>query len=144
MYATATQTITCRLAQPDEGPVVKALIQAKAGAAWDWIDWAAIGPQWLIAEYAGRPIGCMMFSVGTPIARADLLSVDPTLPKRQRAIAARDLAYMAWDICRRYGAQAVLMMIERSPENQWLNIAMRRGAVPYGEGVFLVKPLVRA
>jgi hypothetical protein len=142
--ATGTKTITCRLAQPDEGPLVKALIQLNAGAAWDWIDWLNIGPQWLIGEVDGVPSGCMMFSVGVPIARADMLSVNPALPKRQRAILARDLAYAAWAICQERGAQAVLMMIEWSLSNEFVRVAMKRGAVPYGEGVFLVKPVKRS
>ena len=139
--ATATQTVTCRLAQPEEGPVIGELVRRNAGASWDWINWDTIGMNWLIAEMDGTPVGCMMFSLGNPIARTDMLSVDPSLSKRKRAVIARDLGYMAWAICRDRGAQAVLMMIEWSKENEWIRIAMRRGAMPYAEGVLLVKPV---
>jgi len=139
--ATYTKTVHCRLALPEEGPLVHGLIQRNVGEAWDWINWDSIGMNWLIAEMDGVPVGCMMFSLGNPIARADMLSVDPSLSKRNRALVARDLAYTAWGICRDRGAQAVLMMIEWSKENEWIRIAMRRGAIPYGEGVFLVKPI---
>lgn len=141
---TATTTVmACRLAYPDEGPLVKDLIHRNAGAAWDWMDWSSISQNWLIAEYEGTPCGCIMFSPGVPVARVDMLSVDPTLPRKVRALAARDLAYDAWDRCARGGAQAVLMMIEWSTDNQWMTIAQHRGAVPYGEGVMLVKPVQR-
>lgn len=143
MVTTTQQLVTCRLAQPHEGLVIRDLLRLNAGAAWDWLDWNGLSDNWLLAEVGGVPKGCIMLSRGIPVARVDMLSVDPSLPKRRRAVIARDLAYRAWALCAEAGASAILMMIEWSRDHEWMRVAQHRGAVPYAEGVFLVKPIKR-
>lgn len=138
-----SRIITCRLAKDNEGELVHSLIQCSVGSIWDWIDWTqSIGASWIIGEVNGIPQGCIQVSPGFPLGRVDMLSINPHLPKRYRALLARDLGYAAWNVCRHAGSQGIMSMIEASSENDWLVIAIKRGYVPYGQGTFLVKPLL--
>lgn len=138
--ATSTKTVTCRLAQADEGPLLQRLMRQAAGPLWDWLDWSRISPGWLIAEYQGEPVGCIMVLVGAPFCRIEMLCIVPSVSKRLRSMIARELVYTALAVGQAQGSTAATAMVGWS-NDQWLKIWQRRGAIPYAEGVFLVKPL---
>lgn len=121
--------------------MIRDLLRLTRGASWDWLDWGDIGNNWLLAEHDGTVVGCIMMNYGKPFCRLEFLNLAPTLTKRIRALAVRDLVNTAFAVCKAMGSQCAMSVIEWSTENQWMHILQRRGSIPCAEGVLLVKPL---
>jgi hypothetical protein len=126
------------MAHKDEGPLIGRWVADWGGPSWDWINWSQVYPYWLVGEVDGIPHGTVMASPGQPFGRVEFLCIDPTLPKRHKAILARDLAYAAIASCQLMGSQAVLSTIN-APETQWSVIGERRGWINMGTGTLVLK-----
>jgi len=130
--------VSCRLAEPGEGPLVQRLVAQGGGPTWDWLDWSSVYPYWLIGEVDGEPKGCVMASPGLPFGRIEMLCVDQALPKKQKAILVRDLGYAAVASCKAMGCKAVLATVGYGDES-WAGVMKRRGWREIDFGSFLVK-----
>lgn len=131
-------TVTVRLARPDEGPMIGAMMQAYGGPSWAWLDWSQVYPYWLLGELDGEPRGCVMVNPGQPFGRVEFLAVDPTLPHASKAILCRDLCYAGVASCQQMGSQAVLSNIDTG-DAAWRQIAEKRGWFSIGEGSYMMK-----
>lgn len=106
---------------------------------WDWLNWDRVDTDWVIAICDGRPVGCILVLVSLPFGYTEMLCVDPSLPKRIRAIVAKDLVLNAFAACQARGASCSVSMVSFE-HNQWIHIWQRRGVVPCAEGVIMVAP----
>jgi hypothetical protein len=138
--ATATQTITCRLAQPDEGPVVQALCATNGYAMSTIVDWTLpLGANWILAYKDEELMGCIMVNPGAPFGRIEYLIVQPTLSKRWRAKTCKALVESAILCLKRTGSQLINYDI-RDDDHAWRAITARHfGGVVVGTGTFMVK-----
>jgi hypothetical protein len=123
-----TRAITIRLAQNDESDVVRRLAE-KAGFANDWLDWSAIYPHWLVAELDGRVLGAIQFCPGRPVARLEILSLEPTLSHYAKGQVVRRLLLAGMTSAREYGAQAVSGLVPYEMTSYRKIIERRGGAV---------------
>jgi len=135
------RTITVRLAQPHEGPLVQRLFLNGGGPVYDWIDWNKVYPYWLIGEADGDAVGTVMVNPGTPFGRVEFLSVAPDLDHAEKAVLCRDLCYAGVASCQQMGSQAVMSNIDTG-DGAWRQIAEKRGWVVTGEGAYMMKRCV--
>ena len=131
-------SITVRLAEPHEGPMIGACVRAFGGPTWEWLDWSEVAPYWLIGEVEGVVRGVIMVSPGKPFGRAEYLCLDPSLPHRQKALLAKQLSYAAVARCMTWGSQCVNSEIAVH-DGAWSRIAEKRGWVPVGSGTSYMK-----
>lgn len=131
-------TIAIRLASPQEGPLVKQLVQQGGGPAWEWLDWSQVYPYWLIGEVDGQPKGTIMVHPGVPFGRMEYLALSPSLSTKDKARLCRDLSYAGIASCKQMGSQAVVSNID-SGDASWRHIAQRRGWISTGEGSYMMK-----
>ena len=134
-------TVKLRFAAPDEGPLIHTLLLASGKPNIEGVDWTqSIGAHWLLA-CAPDPVGCICIQPGLPIARMEILCVDPLLPKRLRARVARDLCYFAMNIAESLGAQCISSVVNVDTSPGWAKVVERRGAVPWDRGMLYLKRL---
>lgn len=133
--------ITVRLAQPHEGKLVERLVIQGGGATYPWMDWSDVFPYWIIGEVNGEARGVIMAGPGKPFGRLEYLCLDPSLPKKQKAVLARDLSYAGVASLKAMGSQASLSHIDHTDE-AWERIAQKRGWVSTGFGTFLLKRII--
>lgn len=139
--ATSTKTVTCRLAQADEGLLIKGLCALNGYAMAEIVNWGApLGANWILAEYGNDLLGCIMVNPGAPFGRIEYLIVHPALSRIQRAKTSKALVEAAIACLRRSGAQIINYDI-RYGDQAWKSITERHfGGIAVGEGTFMVIP----
>lgn len=98
----------------------------QAGFTIDGIDWSRVEPNWIVAEHEGRIVGAIQVLPGVPIAVMERLSIEQTLPKRLKAVLARELCYEGCRVLRAMGAQFVSGMVIEE-RHGFRNVLERRG-----------------
>lgn len=133
-----------RLARNDngDGNVIFDLLTA---AGWDLtgvvVDPKDLYPYWLVAEQAGRVVGCIQVAISKPIGYMELLAVEKTLPAAQQAVLVKALCYAAMGTLKRAGATLAGGTVSFE-DKSWKTILKRRGCVVIGSGNRLLKRLV--
>ena len=138
--ATATQTVTCRLAQPDEGQLVKSVFTRCYQAPCEWLSWDNLSPHWVIAELDGLASGLVLIGMGRPFGWIECLMVDPSLSQQSKARLVSALEVCAYDVLRAYGATGALCTVGDGNES-FHRIVQRRGFVKQGTGTVYLKRL---
>ena len=77
--------IQLRLAHPDEGPKLKALMTAFGYNYLDLMDFSELTPDWVFAEHEGELVGSIQVILSKPVGQVQGLAVDPNLTHRRRA-----------------------------------------------------------
>ena len=136
------RTVTVRMAKNDDGPDVEALIEKLGWFEWsNWkIDWNDLEPNWLVAEHAGRFVGCIQVCPARPIGRIEILCVDPELRLIMRYLVTRELTNHAVGVVKMYGAQAVCSTIPWR-YGDYLHGAQNRGWEAIDNGSMIMKRL---
>jgi hypothetical protein len=128
------RNIKARLAVNEEGPRVAELAATCGFRFSDWeIDWSNIHPHWLVADHLGGLLGGWQVCYGRPVGRLEILGVEPTLEKPERAFVVELLLRTGSKILKDYGAQAAsgLIPFELKSYKRWLKA---RGAVTLASG----------
>ncbi len=100
--------MTIRLATNEDGPRIEDLVSGQTGAGLDWTD---IYPYWLVAEKGGIIVGCLNVALSKPVARLDLLAIDPALSSHARGKTVRGLIMQGIATCKANGAGAILSVV---------------------------------
>lgn len=102
----ALREIRVRFARDSEAMLIAQLVhsshEAVPKAAWD-----RVYPCWMVATKDGEIIGCVQVCYSVPIARLELLSFQPGLPYRTRALAVKALLNLAVLTLKDWGAHAI-------------------------------------
>ncbi len=135
--------IHVRMAKNEDGPEVEDLVLRGGGFGnfEDWrINWSDIEPYWLLAEERGdpTPLGVIQFLAGKPIARLEMLSIDPNLPLRTRAMVAKELVHAGQLMARLHGSECLSGHIPHEMKG-YQKVAERRGWVPLADGLMNYK-----
>lgn len=117
--------IEVRHAQNTEGDAVGELAR-KAGFNLEGLRWDNIHPHWIIAVREEKLLGAMQIFLGRPVARLEMLCVDPELSHRDRARTVDLLIENGGTIITLYGAQLNASVIPFR-EKSYKNVLKRRG-----------------
>jgi len=139
--ATLITPIACRLAGPDEGPLVKALFTKYYEAPCEWLQWDIVSPHWILAEQDGTPTGMAMVGIGSPFGWIELLMVDPVLSVMTRGRIVMALKDYAYAMLRELGVSGVLCTVADGHES-FHQFVQRQGFVPQGHGTVYLKRLL--
>lgn len=131
-----TDRHTIRVATTDEGPLIGWFLKQTPYASLDWD--RPLSGTWLLAEQGNTPVGCVAVNPGIPVGHMDLLCIDPSLSKKQRALLARDLSYAGLEYLKQMGSQAVKIYIA-DQERGWQQVVSRRGCLPIDRGTIFLK-----
>ena len=127
-----------RWAYPHEGPVLYDILKDQNVPLVDWVDWTQpLGPFWLLLIKGLNPVGCINVNPGTPVGRLEWLVVKKSVPKRQYAIAIRDLLYAGATILQSQGSQIVAGQI-CDHEKGWQRVLQRRKFFPTEPGTLYI------
>lgn len=138
---TATHTgIACRLAYPDEGPLVKALFTKYYQEPCDWLNFSNPFPHWIIAEQNGEPVGIAMLGVGNPFGWIEFLMVDHDVSQSTKGRIVSTIEDYAYDAMKAFGVSGVISTVSDDNQN-FRKIVERRGFVPQGTGTIYLKRL---
>ena len=130
--------LTIRWAKEGEGPEIQAILHADGWSPLTELDWTLAGTSWKVAERQGLILGAVQVCLGIPVARLEMLAIDPLLPQSERAIVMRDLMAHAQMAAKVYGATAVSFMIGNNLPG-FQHIVERRGAVCVSQGSIYMK-----
>jgi len=121
-----------RMAKNDEGDIVADLVLRGTGfgnfANWE-INWNDIEPYWLIAHEDDKPVGVIQYCPGKPIARIEMMGIDPDLDKKRKSVLTLMLTNYASMMARLAGSQGVSAIIghnlpgfqEAAENRDWVN-----------------------
>lgn len=138
---TATKTvIACRLAYPDEGPLVKALFTKYYQEPCEWLNWSNPFPHWIIAEQNGIPVGIAMLGVGNPFGWIEFLMVDHDVSQATKGRVVSAIETYAYDAMKAFGVSGVISTVSHD-NNNFRKIVERRGFIPQGSGTIYLKRL---
>lgn len=119
--------VTVRLAQNEDGPVIAELVKNAPLEFEGWEpDWSKVHPHWLIADYQGKPMGCIQLCYGRPFFRVEILGIRAEAPKRLRVFVLQKIADECIKIASAYGASAVCAVIPFELA-MYRRVAKRRG-----------------
>lgn len=140
MTTATTTVVACRLAYPDEGPLVKALFTKCFEAPCEWLDFSNPFPHWILAEQNGEPVGMAMLGIGNPFGWLEFLMIDPSLTKTTKGRVFSALEAYAYDALKAFGISGVLATVSDAKPNM-KQIVTRRGFVPHGPCTIYLKRL---
>ena len=135
---TATEQLTVRWAKEGEGPEIQAILQADGWNPLNELDWSKCETSWFVAERDGLLLGAVQVCMGIPVARLEMLAIDPLLSQSERAIVMRDLMAHAQLAAKMFGATAVSFMIGDDMTG-FQYIVTRRGAVRISTGGIFIR-----
>ena len=121
--------ITMRMAKNEDGPRIAELCEKGCGFGGfeEWnIDWGQIAPWWIVAEHEGQIVGAIQFCPSRPVARLEMLSIDPGADIRVRGVVADLLTRQGTAQAHLAGCSAVSAVIEEGAES-FKKVAERRG-----------------
>ncbi len=119
-----------RLAQDADGPRIGELARA-SGFGVEGIDWSHVHPFWLVAEAGGEVIGAIQFILTQPIGWLEMLSLDPNLTTRGRAMTVKALVGFGTMSLKAFGAQIAMGTVPDELKD-YQRILTKRGAVNVG------------
>ncbi len=128
-----------RLAKDDDGQRIGELARA-SGFAIEGIDWSSVYPHWLVAEHKGELVGAIQVILSKPVGWLEILSVDPDLPHRKKALAVKELTNYGMLSLKAFGSQLVMGVIPNELES-YQRVVLKRGFVDNGAGNTFVKRL---
>ncbi len=123
-----------RLASDEDGPRIGELARA-SGFGVEGIDWSRVHPFWLVATppRGERVIGAIQIITAQPIGWLEMLSLDPDLSHREKAMAVKALVERGLIALKVFGAQ-IAMGVVPSEMAGYERILEKRGAVDTGSG----------
>ncbi len=123
-----------RLATDADGPRIGELTQA-SGFGVEGIDWSQVYPFWLVVEAGagGEVLGTIQVIQGQPIGWLEMLSLDPGLTQRGRAMAVKALVGFGVISLKAFGCQVIRGTVPFALES-YTKILERHGAVITGSG----------
>lgn len=128
-----------RLAADADGPRIGELARA-SGFAVEGIDWSHVWPFWLAAELDGRVIGAIQIILTKPIGWLEMLSVDPELDTRGKALAVKALVSFGAMSLKHFGAQMAMGTVP-AELTRYIRVLEKRGVVDTGSGQMMAKRL---
>jgi N-acetylglutamate synthase-like GNAT family acetyltransferase len=128
-----------RLATNADGPRIGELLTGMGFR--DALDWSDIAPYWLVAEEEGRIIGAVQTVLGKPVGWMELLSIDPGLSHKRKAMVVRALIYRGMALLQGAGAQMVMFSVPHELRS-YRAVLERRGGVVVGAGNIMAKRLI--
>ena len=131
--------ISIRLAQDSDGPRIGALARA-SGFGVDGIDWSSVHPFWLVAERGGEVVGTIQIILSKPIGWLEMLSLDPGLSHRDKAMAVKALVERGAIALKVFGAQIVMGSVPEELE-EYQRILEKRGVVLVASSKLFAKRL---
>lgn len=138
---TATHTvIACRLAYPDEGPLVKTLFTKYYEEPCDWLTFSNPFPHWILAEQNGGPIGMAMLGIGNPFGWIEFLMVDQACSETTKGRVVSSIEAYAYDALKAFGVSGALCTVSNK-DLDFQRVVERRGYVPHGAGTVYLKRL---
>lgn len=121
-----------------EGPQL-AILARRAGFILPDLDWSLVSPYWLVAEHQRRLIGAIQLCPSVPIARLEMLCLDPELSHRLKALAVKKLLIHGCAALARAGAQYVSGLVDVGLPG-YEQVLQRRGAIKQSHGtLYLMK-----
>ena len=103
------------------------------------LDWSEIYPYWLVVEKE-KIVGCLNISMSKPLARMELLSLDPQLGHYAKGRVALALIYRGFGILKGEGADGVLFMVSFA-DKSFKRIIKRHGGIVVDQGNLMVRKL---
>lgn len=140
MTTATTTVIACRLAYPDEGPLVKALFTKYYEEPCDWLEFSNPFPHWILAEQNGEPVGMAMLGIGNPFGWIEFLMVDPTASEITKGRVVSAIETYAYDALKAFGVSGALCSVSNK-KLDFQRIVERRGFVPHGPCTIYLKRL---
>lgn len=141
MTSCAVATVSCRLAQPHEGLLVKDLFTRCYQAPCEWLSWEHVSPHWILGELNGVPSGMVMVGAGRPFGWIELLMVLPELSSQEKGRLVSALEVCAYEVLKTWGAQgAICTVADNNPS--FHRIVRRKGFVPQQHGTVYLKRLL--
>ena len=132
--------VKIRLAQDGDGARIGALARA-SGFSLEGIDWTAgVYPNWLVAERDGAVVGAIQIILSKPIGWLEMLSLDPELSRRQKALAVKALILSGGAALRRFGAQMAMGCVP-DEMTSYKRVLVKRGVVDTGSGFVMAMRL---
>lgn len=134
-----SRQVTVKMATDEDGPRIGDLLLLCGfnQPGWD-IDWTDIGPWWIAAEIDGVVEAAVQVCPAKPIARAEMLVINPDLPQLVRARIVIALMTQIRGYVKQCGITGFAGMIT-DDMHSWLNVAERRGYVSVAEGHAMIK-----
>jgi hypothetical protein len=131
--------VTVRLAKNADGPRIGELLAASGFKSDGWdIDWSDIEPWWLVAEIDGVVEGAVQVCLAKPIARVEMLGINPELSYRDRSLVASKLDKQWQANVKISGASGLAGTVAYELDG-FLRVASRRGYVNVAEGCVMMK-----
>ncbi len=120
------QRITVGLASNDDGNAIRKLVGFPDHIN-EQIDWNDIYPYWLIAlNDETKVVGCVQVCLGKPVGRLEMLSLDESLTKVQKAKVTVRLTEQGFRTLKMHGVQYVSAVVPFE-EKSYKKILKRRG-----------------
>jgi hypothetical protein len=130
---------TVRLAKNADGPRIGALLSASGFKSDGWdIDWSDIEPWWLVAEIDGVVEAAVQVCPSKPIARVEMLCVNPELSQIDRGRTMSLLSAQWEEFVRMSGASGLAGVIPNELDS-YFSVAKHRGYVTVAEGHVMMK-----
>ena len=127
-------------AKTADGARIGALARA-SGFALEGVDWTAgVHPHWLVAERDGEVVGAIQIILSKPIGWLEMLSLDPELSRRQKALAVKALILSGAASLRGFGAQMAMGTVSEEMA-RFRRILKKRGVVDTGSGFVMAMRL---
>lgn len=139
--STGRPKVTIRMALNEDGPVVGALVeQLLDGVDLGDVDWSKVNPNWLVAVWEDRIVGCIQVVLGHPFGCLEFMAVEPGLPSRVKTMAVKGLVYTGASTLVYAGCQFAAGMVPFEMKS-YLKVLKKRGAVPAFKGQTFLKRL---
>ena len=126
-----------RFASNAEAPRIRELVEETQKIIG--LDWSEIYPYWLVAEKDGI-VGCLNISMSKPLARMELLSLDPKLGHYAKGRVALALIYRGFGILKGEGADGILFIVSFA-DKSFKRIIKRHGGIVMAQGNLMVRKL---
>lgn len=111
-----------------------------SGIVLENADWTGIGRTWLLVESNDKPVACLAYHPGRPLARLDFLCVAKNLENLSKGRVVRSILDAAFAVCALHGSSFVSGVIPYDmPE--WGDVVVRRGGKVVNEGWMYIGPV---
>ena len=125
-----------RVAQNSDAEVIQQILKAN-DMFTEGLDWSRLYPNWLIAEWKRKPIGCVQFLIGYPVGMIPMLAV---LPGYRDSGTGMYLMWAAEELLRQAGCDGFLGITD---SGRVLKKLPKLGGLEIGEFTLFVKRIFR-
>jgi len=125
--------IVLRLGKNEDGPRIGELV----GLNFE-VDWSDIEPWWVVAEIDGKVVGAVQVCPAKPVARVEMLAIDPELNHRARSEVVMRLRDQ-WEATARMGGAVALAGAIESEMQSFFDVAVHRGYRNTGDAFVMMK-----